>query len=255
MVSATAADLIAQPCVTKPKPIREVLTIDEATTLQDCAKRLHQHGIGVLVVTDAKGALAGIVSERDFLRVIATGDVENGIVQDVMTPREKIISVDLDTGVGKCMELMRQHQIRHLPVMGGESGLRAQEELQRIAQAAVERREASLNAFEAKLVDAFGQTHGSRLFADILNDPAAHVDDSRPLLARAAEAGVKLSYAKDKLEEAQEGVDAGSKDSVLGIVSIRDLLLSVTAMQAVPLLDWLNDERRSLIEERVGYSE
>ena len=37
--------------------------------------------------------------------------------------------------------------------------------------------------------------------------------------------------------------------------SIRDLLLTMTANQVVPLLDWLNEERRTLIEERVGYSE
>ena len=35
----------------------------------------------------------------------------------------------------------------------------------------------------------------------------------------------------------------------------RDLLLAMTANQVVPLLDWLNEERRTLIEERVGYSE
>ena len=29
----------------------------------------------------------------------------------------------------------------------------------------------------------------------------------------------------------------------------------MTANQVVPLLDWLNEERRTLIEERVGYSE
>lgn len=44
-------------------------------------------------------------------------------------------------------------------------------------------------------------------------------------------------------------------DYPVGIVSVRDLLLSVTAQQMVPLLEWLDDERRSLIEERVGYSE
>ena len=40
-----------------------------------------------------------------------------------------------------------------------------------------------------------------------------------------------------------------------GIISIRDLLVTMTANQVVPLLDWLNEERRTLIEERVGYSE
>jgi len=51
------------------------------------------------------------------------------------------------------------------------------------------------------------------------------------------------------------GLSAPQESHPVGIISIRDLLLAMTANQVVPLLDWLNEERRTLIEERVGYSE
>ena len=51
------------------------------------------------------------------------------------------VTVDLDTGVGKCMELMRAHQVRHLPVLGrsqGEEGRKALEAMADAAAASVE---------------------------------------------------------------------------------------------------------------------
>ena len=39
-----------------------------------------------------------------------------------MTPAAKMVTVGLTTGVGECMELMRKHGIRHLPVMATAVG-------------------------------------------------------------------------------------------------------------------------------------
>ena len=33
------------------------------------------------------------------------------------------------------------------------------------------------------------------------------------------------------------------------------MLVAMMANQVLPVMDWLNEERRTLIEERVGYSE
>ena len=86
-------------------------------------------------------------------------------------------------------------------------------------------------------------------------DPDAFADDSRPLLQRAGTAAAKLRLAESRLSSMTEQTGAVQSTHPVGVISIRDLLLTMTANQVVPLLDWLNEERRTLIEERVGYSE
>ena len=51
---------------------RNVVTVDPGATFADAAKTLHEHGISSVVVKGAKGA-AGIVTERDFVNLVADG--------------------------------------------------------------------------------------------------------------------------------------------------------------------------------------
>jgi len=75
-----------------------------------------EHDVGALVVLEG-GALVGVLSERDYarkviLRGLASRDVR---VSDVMTP--KVVTVELEDTVGRCMQLMRAGRFRHLPVV------------------------------------------------------------------------------------------------------------------------------------------
>ena len=76
-----------------------------------------------------------------------------------MTPLSKMVTVSLNTGVGECMELMRTHQIRHLPVMATETGEDRNQALQNLKSVA-ERGEASarkqFTPYKAKLKDIHG---------------------------------------------------------------------------------------------------
>jgi hypothetical protein len=93
------------------------------------------------------------------------------------------------------------------------------------------------------------------MFEKLTTNPDAYADDPRPLLQRASTAAAKLRLAKERLDGVAKQAEAFQLSHPVGIISIRDLLLTMTANQVVPLLDWLNEERRTLIEERVGYSE
>ena len=98
---------------------RPVITIAPGETVQVAIQKLVENNIGALPVCDAKGALLGIITERDLLKecskhVRAIGDikVEGVMTRDVATGNPKD---DLDS----VMSVMIQKGIRHLPIMVG----------------------------------------------------------------------------------------------------------------------------------------
>jgi diguanylate cyclase (GGDEF)-like protein/putative nucleotidyltransferase with HDIG domain len=95
---------------------RGIITVRSDTTIVEAAKTLASAKIGCLVVTDDKGALAGVFTERDIAsRVLAVGlDPARATVQQAMS--SDVISVRVGTPMERVEELMNHHHIRHLPV-------------------------------------------------------------------------------------------------------------------------------------------
>jgi CBS domain-containing protein len=95
---------------------RDVLQIDAAATVFDAIKKMVDGNVGALLVTDG-GDLAGIVTERDYLRrVTIEGRTEKGTqVREIMS--SELVYVTPDTSVQECMAVMTERRIRHLPVL------------------------------------------------------------------------------------------------------------------------------------------
>lgn len=100
-----------------------VITIDPDRTIQEAIERLVENNIGSLVVVDEEGELAGIITERDILRVCTGGGerLATTRVGEVMT--RNLIVGDADDSIDYVMGIMTQNRIRHLPVVG-RRGLR-----------------------------------------------------------------------------------------------------------------------------------
>jgi CBS domain-containing protein len=81
----------------------------------DALKLMAEKEIGALVVLEG-GALAGIMSERDYARkVILHGKSSHDIpVRDIMT--SNVVTVTPSQTVDQCMALMTSKRFRHLPV-------------------------------------------------------------------------------------------------------------------------------------------
>jgi CBS domain-containing protein len=97
----------------------EVATVSPEATLTDVARELHDHGVGALVVTGADDAVAGIISERDLVRALATGGpaaleqpVSEVMVRPVTTCGPRTTTTELAT-------TMTEGRMRHLPVIDG----------------------------------------------------------------------------------------------------------------------------------------
>jgi CBS domain-containing protein len=94
----------------------EVFAVSPDDSVLDAIKLMALKGIGaVLVMQEAR--LAGIVSERDYARkVVLQGRSSSTTpVRDVMTA--EVVTVRLDDTVDRCMQIVTDHRIRHLPVL------------------------------------------------------------------------------------------------------------------------------------------
>ena len=93
-----------------------VYSITSELTVYDALKIMGEKNVGALLVIE-DGQLLGIISERDYARkIILKGKTSHEtLVREIMT--EKVISVEPDDNIEKCMEFMSEKHIRHLPVL------------------------------------------------------------------------------------------------------------------------------------------
>jgi CBS domain-containing protein len=101
---------------------RETFSIRPQETLHHAVEALRDRHIGALLVTDANGALIGILSERDIVRKLAEtpGQTLPQKVEEVMTRKvETCTPEDLLVTV---LKRMTEGRFRHMPVMD-EHGL------------------------------------------------------------------------------------------------------------------------------------
>ena len=95
----------------------DVVSIEPTANLHTAAKLLSSRKIGALVILGAGARLAGILSERDIVRVVADkgasaldSPVGQAMTRDVMTCTEDDTCADI-------MERMTTGKFRHLPVL------------------------------------------------------------------------------------------------------------------------------------------
>ena len=94
----------------------KVLRIDADASILEAVKQMVSANVGSLLVIDS-GEIAGIVTERDFLRRVADdeGSDHQASVREIMS--SPLIVVTPQTSVDECMALMTNRRIRHVPVV------------------------------------------------------------------------------------------------------------------------------------------
>lgn len=94
-------------------------SVASTDSVLDAIKVMTDAHIGAVLVTEG-GKIVGIYTERDYLY---KGEVEGKAakettVKDVMVSR--MVTVTMETTAEQCIGLMRQYNIRHLPVVENE---------------------------------------------------------------------------------------------------------------------------------------
>ena len=102
-------------------PGREFWSVQHDASVFDATKVMVDHKTGSLAVVDATGAVAGIVTERDYLvKVKHQGrDSQNTLVSEIATMGAKLVVVGVNDSLQDCVELMDDKGFRHLPVKDG----------------------------------------------------------------------------------------------------------------------------------------
>jgi CBS domain-containing protein len=105
------------------RPVRDVMSTPVESVgldapVREAAKQMQRLRIGDVFVVDEAGELRGIVTDRDLaLRAIAEGRSLDTPVQEIMSPIAA--SVPLTATVSAALDLMREHEVRRLPVVEG----------------------------------------------------------------------------------------------------------------------------------------
>jgi CBS domain-containing protein len=98
---------------------RDVTFLPADANLLDAVVLLAAKRIGAVVVKDASGGVAGILSERDVMRALATENVR-ALAQPIGTYMTRaVITCSEADSVEALMEMMTQGRFRHLPVVDG----------------------------------------------------------------------------------------------------------------------------------------
>lgn len=94
-----------------------VLTILPQATVEEASETLAENHIGAVVVTDAAGQIAGILSERDIAVAVPQygGALGETKVSDIMT--HDVVFCTTETTVTEVLNIMVSNGIRHLPVV------------------------------------------------------------------------------------------------------------------------------------------
>ena len=98
----------------------EVVTIEPTATVGDAVKLLNERRIGAVVVAGADRRIAGIISERDVVRVLALRGAQalDTAVADTMTRR--VVTCSHNETVVDLMKRMTDGKFRHVPVIEEE---------------------------------------------------------------------------------------------------------------------------------------
>ncbi|GMH43359.1 hypothetical protein BSKO_11281 [Bryopsis sp. KO-2023] len=101
----------------------------------DAVKKMARANCGSLLVFDpskivlkekmptSSDAVMGLITERDYLTKIVVEGKSSATttVTEVMTPQSKLITVGPNDSVVKAMEVMADHNVRHVPVVNGNA--------------------------------------------------------------------------------------------------------------------------------------
>ena len=94
----------------------EVLSVRPKATVYEALQLMAERNVGALLVFDS-AKLVGIFSERDYARklVLKGKFSKTTAVREVMT--KEVITVTPDENIERCMDIMTNSRVRHLPVV------------------------------------------------------------------------------------------------------------------------------------------
>jgi CBS domain-containing protein len=101
--------------------IENVVTTTGETTIEEVVEMLYTKHIGSVLILDKENKCVGIFTERDAIRVIATGIPTSTPLKNAMTTNP--LTIREEASFAEARRLMNTHHIRHLPVVDNQDQL------------------------------------------------------------------------------------------------------------------------------------
>jgi len=96
---------------------RDVETINTKDSITTAVTKMTTKGVGALPIIDSEHKIAGIVSERDFVLLMA-GVLNDEVVEDHM--QKNVITTTPGTRIEGASKIMVRNKLRRIPVVGEE---------------------------------------------------------------------------------------------------------------------------------------
>lgn len=94
-----------------------VFTVTPGTSVAQVSQQLSVRRIGSVLVLDGEGGVAGIVSERDLVRALASHGAKALELEARQVMTRDVVTCDPDDSIDQVMEIMTRGRFRHLPVV------------------------------------------------------------------------------------------------------------------------------------------
>ncbi len=94
-----------------------VFTVSPETSVAQVSQQLSVRRIGSVLVLDGEGGVAGIVSERDLVRALASHGAKALELEARQVMTRDVVTCDPDESIDNVMEIMTRGRFRHLPVV------------------------------------------------------------------------------------------------------------------------------------------
>ena len=99
-----------------------LVTVSPEEKIVDAVKKMYENNVGSVLVVDEEGKLVGIFTERDLVKVVATGTSLETPIKEVMTKR--LITVKPEDPLPLVASKMIENNIRHIPVVDKDGKLK-----------------------------------------------------------------------------------------------------------------------------------
>jgi len=107
--------------------VRDVVVAGPETTAREAAQLMAKHHVGNLVVVqeEPKGRVVpiGIVTDRDIVRNVVAEALDARVFTLGDLGARELVTVSEDLGIFECMQHMRLHGIRRMPVVDQDGAL------------------------------------------------------------------------------------------------------------------------------------
>jgi CBS domain-containing protein len=142
-------ELMSHPAVTCP----------ETATLDQAARLMWEYDCGVVPVVNDDGKLAGVVTDRDICMAAYAQGKPLAAITVATAMAKQVVASHLDDDIESAEALMRDNQIRRVPVLDGEARVQGVVSMNDFARAAARAKRSAVDRELVRTIAAICQPH------------------------------------------------------------------------------------------------